>query len=844
MKKFDIQRFAKRRIQVGDNLTNVIIYSDIPDDYLNLLAEKANGVHRTFISAADSSNMSIADGYVDGDAVVQIDYPNDRDHFYNAWLDNGEIHIHSKLDQLQINFPDGNVASIDDTNESYRHLYIEDSNIRPIRAKDVINENTKIYFTWPDTLTLTDRGTTAVLYFNSLFQINYVPGENFKIEAISNLSIEERIVLFNSASNINKSYLDLSEFEEGASIAGTIEFQLASFPQEVLNGILVDETTLTSSGPEPTDPTLIFPTNIRRVQIGDNLFQKYIYSDFPWEFDDTIRAGGDLTIIDTIGHENSFYTILLPESGNSIIKTVNKDIEYYLYWRENNQDNSIFGKRRFFIGENDTEANKNNYTVTSLYLDGASWGKGAYRCLYIEDPNIRPIQVGDKIIEGTQLYFNFPDNPDSWLTGKYSCDVIKCGDKTIMYYVTEQPVSRATSTISSISLESNDMYAFDLNTLEISKNLSSYIIKFYYQDAVSYVDDKFQQYILVDTTTLGEAPLISTGTISYKNNGNWNKLLSLAQEQVPLKGSIMPGPIKWSAVNSTTECTDSKTLYFVFGEEETNPTYETLTAQAKGATYGDSIFGGSGSHTLVVKNSDSEQNEYPYTVSSNGSGFYTDLEFSVVTNKPFQLGITFSYGLDTSMSSNQVSLGATLLDLISSESFSFNTVVTGTEGVGQTYWFPTTNSSGTQLTFDWLKNANLRITSSVSEYGQACLSGDTKIKTLNNDIYISDLELGDKVIDKDNQETEITKIYNHKIDTVYQIHLDNDETIECSYDHKFLVNDEKAVTAAQLKENDKLGQHTITSIDIINKELDVYEIKTESNTYTLANGIICECENI
>ena len=306
----------------------------------------------------------------------------------------------------------------------------------------------------------------------------------------------------------------------------------------------------------------------------------------------------------------------------------------------------------------------------------------------------------------------------------------------------------------------------------------------------------------------------------------------------------MPGPIKWSAVNSTTECTDSKTLYFVFGEEETNPTYETLTAQAKGATYGDSIFGGSGSHTLVVKNSDSEQNEYPYTVSLNGSGFYTDLEFSVVTNKPFQLGITFSYGLDPSMSSNQVSLGATLLDLISYESFSFNTVVTGTEGVGQTYWFPTTNSSGTQLTFDWLKNANLRITSSVSEYGQACLSGDTKIKTLNNDIYISDLELGDKVIDKDNQETEITKIYNHKIDTVYQIHLDNDETIECSYDHKFLVDGGKATTAAQLKENDKLGQYTITSIDIINKELDVYEIKTESNTYTLANGIICECENI
>lgn len=490
----------KRRIMVGDNLDNKTLYFDFPDNYI---PTTTGTMGYSFISGDWSSFWEQPYGDDPMDTEIMISGMGLSKIIYDPASPSKKLtNIDIKNEEI------GEIYRIDDTNASYRHCYIEDSNIRPIRAKDVINENTKIYFTWPDNLNPTNGAgqTDAIINFNVVFHIVYKYdsfNNKFNIEAVSWLSSEEKVVLFDQELDINKSYLDLNEFVEGAAISGTISFEGGTLPIEVLNGILVDETTLTSSGPEPTDPTLIFPTNIRRIQIGDNLFQKYIYSDFPWKFDNTIQGGENLTIIDTAGHDNSFYIILLPESGNSIIKSVNKDVEYCLYWGESNPDNAIFGKRKFFIGKNDTDTNKNNYIVTSLYLDGASWGKGAYRCLYIEDPNIRPVQVGDKIIEGTQLYFNFPDNPDSWLTGKYSCDVIKCGDKTIMYYVTEQPVSRATSTISSISLESNDMYAFDLNTLEISKNLSSYIIKFYYQDAVSYVDDKFQQYILVDTITLG-----------------------------------------------------------------------------------------------------------------------------------------------------------------------------------------------------------------------------------------------------------------------------------------------------------------------------------------------------
>lgn len=876
MKKFDIQRFAKRRIQVGDNLQEKTIYIDnFPAGYAKEAATFDSWDR--FILMDDNDDMMVLNYFAIGQLTDEygasdldnqfgvltfIGTPGVVDQYiYRGTYDGNTVTNETQLSEMTIcsawiSQGSSVVKTIHDNISAYRYFYIEDSHVRPLKVGDEITTNTKFYFNIPDDIYNSLSGATNPIVLSG--------GDGFKINCIGNGS-DQTLIRFSNAMgsteeaniydmvsgtlNTNKSMMQNITTMD-SSWVGIVETADSAHP--LYDMILVDETTL-GNYIEPIE----LPSNIRRVQIGDNLFQKYIYSDFPWEFDDTIRGGGDLTIIDTIGHENSFYTILLPESGNSIIKTVNKDIEYYLYWRENNQDNSIFGKRRFFIGENDTEANKNNYTVTSLYLDEAWWGKGAYRNCYIEDLNIRPLQVGDRLVKNTKLYFNFPDNIYSYISTNislfssiFTVQGENSGYKAGLWAFNEDGLAATGEQKISLVKEGwspvlKEIY-FSENGNITSRllNESIYILTEDLGEIDSISKSELSNYILVDTTTLGEAPLISTGTISYKNGESWNKLLSLAQEQVPLKGSIMPGPIKWSAVNSTTECTDSKTLYFVFGEEETGPTYETLTAQAKGATYGDSISGGSGSHILVVKNSDSEQNEYPYTVSLNGSGFYTDLEFPVVTNKPFQLGITFSYGLDTSMSSDQVSLGATLLDLNSYESFSFNTVVTGTEGVGQTYWFPTTNTNGTELTFDWLKNASLRITSSVSEYGQACLSGDTKIKTSNNDIYISDLELGDKVIDRDNQETEITKVYNHKIDTVYQIHLDNDETIECSYDHKFLVNGEKAVTAAQLKENDKLGQYIITSIDIINKELDVYEIKTESNTYTLANGIICECENI
>lgn len=145
----------KRRIMVGDNLSNIKIYADFPDDYLNTI--RPYGYSRNFINTEDSSifyDLYYGDNNAQrpGEGRVTIVLSADETNFYYAWyedLSTYTIHVHTKSDYIQESAIT-TVTHIDDTNESYRHLYIEDPNIRPIQEGDVITENTKIYFTFPD----------------------------------------------------------------------------------------------------------------------------------------------------------------------------------------------------------------------------------------------------------------------------------------------------------------------------------------------------------------------------------------------------------------------------------------------------------------------------------------------------------------------------------------------------------------------------------------------------------------------------------------------------------------------------------------------------------------------
>lgn len=231
----------KRRIMVGDNLSEVYIYSDIPYDYLNVLKEKANGTYRPFIEAADSLNMSFTDGYIDGDATVQIDWPNNRMSLYNAWLDNGEIYVHSRPIIVYSYFPDGNVATIDDTNESYRHLFIKDPNIRPIQVGDVIGNGTKFYFTFPDDLYTDARVDWSSQIFNTTGSSGFIymsmghMGDDYTIYGYFANTAMETIYQYTNSSITNKSFITC-----GSQAVGEVD----SVNDYLGKYVLVDKRTL------------------------------------------------------------------------------------------------------------------------------------------------------------------------------------------------------------------------------------------------------------------------------------------------------------------------------------------------------------------------------------------------------------------------------------------------------------------------------------------------------------------------------------------------------------------------------------------------------------------------
>lgn len=231
----------EKKVNFGDNLDNKTLYFDFPDNYI---PTTTGTMGYSFIRGDWSSFWEQPYGDDPMDTEIMISGMGLSKIIYDPASPSKKLtNIDIKNEEI------GEIYRIDDTNASYRHCYIEDSNIRPIQEGDVITENTKIYFTWPDNLNPTNGAgqTDAIINFNVVFHIVYNYdrfNKKFNIEAVSWLSSEEKVVLFDQELDINKSYLDLNEFVEGATISGTISFEGGTLPIEVLNGFLVDTTTL------------------------------------------------------------------------------------------------------------------------------------------------------------------------------------------------------------------------------------------------------------------------------------------------------------------------------------------------------------------------------------------------------------------------------------------------------------------------------------------------------------------------------------------------------------------------------------------------------------------------
>ena len=139
----------KRRIMVGDNLlTNV--YCDCPANYYTVLQNKTLN-SEVFIRCSNSNNWDILydKSYEYGDFVGMA---IGSDSYFYARQPNGHLYQQNMINPSEyLGQEEPTVVTyINDENPSYRHIYIEDENIRPLEVGDIIGPNTKFYFTLPD----------------------------------------------------------------------------------------------------------------------------------------------------------------------------------------------------------------------------------------------------------------------------------------------------------------------------------------------------------------------------------------------------------------------------------------------------------------------------------------------------------------------------------------------------------------------------------------------------------------------------------------------------------------------------------------------------------------------
>ena len=196
----------KRRIMVGDVLGGKTIYNDFKNDDSFFQEWLTSKDYSSFITSDQStSNYDYFEFYIGSDEStylsLAVNYPEKGEEISIYNYDNGNVTIVPKVTiRNDLNYD--TVTSIVD-NVAYRHLFIEDENIRPLKVGDVITGNTKLYFTFPDD-------------FYGYIENNISPGERLKIVELDN-SIGGKFISVENYQGITSTFYLVAFFVNNSS---------------------------------------------------------------------------------------------------------------------------------------------------------------------------------------------------------------------------------------------------------------------------------------------------------------------------------------------------------------------------------------------------------------------------------------------------------------------------------------------------------------------------------------------------------------------------------------------------------------------------------------------------
>lgn len=238
----------RRRIMVGDNLSNRTIFQDFPDGFYK--SGMSDGEQFNLI---ESNNINIYEYYNGGSYNVYGGNRVDSKLLYRYDMFFGRTMI--KKDVTTDTYLNATVTEVNE-NKTYRHLFIEDENIRPLEVGDVITENTKFYFTFPDdfhvdiqSMTDENRDKNFIeLDDSSDYVLAYVVGE-YRVDFFTNnFSAQDYGVCYaydrNTGIRINLSSKLAKDITDpwGNPFTGTVT--MVDKNNEAYQHILVDATTL------------------------------------------------------------------------------------------------------------------------------------------------------------------------------------------------------------------------------------------------------------------------------------------------------------------------------------------------------------------------------------------------------------------------------------------------------------------------------------------------------------------------------------------------------------------------------------------------------------------------
>ena len=151
---YPIKEYYKRRIMVGDILTSRTLYADFPDNFVNIAELDGTYVDRSIFAYNSSA------GTLDTRIREYLDDPYEYGIYVGATGNGGTIYFYNlETNELKVNKNEYKMSdTVQDVTEitdcqAYRHIYIKDPKIRPLKVGDALKNGTKLYFNIPDNIT-------------------------------------------------------------------------------------------------------------------------------------------------------------------------------------------------------------------------------------------------------------------------------------------------------------------------------------------------------------------------------------------------------------------------------------------------------------------------------------------------------------------------------------------------------------------------------------------------------------------------------------------------------------------------------------------------------------------